>query len=36
MGRDLFMESMVVEAEGLDLLGEEGCSTAEICVLAAR
>lgn len=36
MGRDLFAESVVVEAESLNLLGEEGRSTAEFAVLGAR
>lgn len=36
MGRNLFTESVVVEAESLDLLGEDGRSTTEIAILSAR
>lgn len=36
MGRDLFAESVVVEAESLNLLGEKGRSTAELTVLSAH
>jgi len=36
VGRDLFAESVVVEAESLNLLGEEGRSTAQFTVLSTR
>lgn len=36
VGRHLFAESVVVETECLNLLGEEGRSTAEFAVLDAR